>query len=335
MSANTLLLAATTSFAVALVITPLLRRMSIRFGLLDVPNDRSSHVVPTPRSGGVAILAGIVAASVAFHATQERAMVVILAAAIFVATFSFIDDVKHIRPSLRFVLQILAAAVAVFVAGAKLSSLALPYRDVPLGIVGAVLSIFWIAGVINANNFMDGINGIAAVQAIVASVAVGAMLCRAGDMHGAVLAAALAGATAGFLPWNFPSGKIFMGDVGSASIGFLLGALILRASAHTGIIAAALPFFPFLFDSTWTLIRRARRGDRLSVAHREHLYQRLTQLTGTHAVATVTWGALAVVCSIAAMMYESLPDPKKIALLAVILAIHVAVAGYVTRRERA
>ena len=207
MSANTLLLAATTSFAVALVITPLLRRTSIRFGLLDVPNDRSSHVVPTPRSGGVAMLAGIVAASVAFHATLERAMVVILAAAIFVAAFSFIDDVKHIRPSLRFVLQILAAAVAVFVAGAKLSSLALPYRDVPLGIFGAVLSIFWIAGVINANNFMDGINGIAAVQAIVASVAVGAMLCRAGDMHGAVLAAALAGATAGFLPWNFPRGR--------------------------------------------------------------------------------------------------------------------------------
>ena len=126
-----------------------------------------------------------------------------------------------------------------------------------------------------------------------------------------------------------------MGDVGSASIGFLLGALILRASAHAGIIAAALPFFPFLFDATWTLIRRARRGERLSVAHREHLYQRLTQLTGTHAVATLTWGALAVVCSIAAMMYDSLPDPKKIALLAVILAIHVAVAGYVTRRERA
>lgn len=327
--------AALVSLIVALAVTPLLRAFSARLGLLDVPNVRSSHVLPTPRGGGIAILAGIAAAVLAWKALQDRALMACLLGASVIAILGLIDDVRNSRAWPKFVIHIAVAAAAVLIGGLTTYVIALPFVAVPLGLLALPFSILWIVGWINAYNFMDGVNGIAGLQALIAGVAMAALFWRHGDVGGAVVAIALAGGAAGFLPWNFPKARIFMGDVGSATLGFLFAVLVLRATPRVGIIAATLPLFPFLFDSSVTVVRRALRGERFfSTPHRSHFYQRLMELTGSHSAVTLTWGGLAVVSSIGGLAYVRANEGARLGIVALIIALHVAVAAAVTWREK-
>lgn len=325
-----------TALAVALLATPAVRAIALRFGMMDIPNARSSHAAPTPRGGGIAILAGFTAAAIAFGAFHDRALAAAIAPAAAVALLSFADDVRHLPAWPKFAVHVVAASAALWAADLGLHRIDLPFITISLGAAAMAAAVVWTVGWINIYNFMDGVNGIASVQAIVAGTALAVLLARAGDAPGTILAAALAGAAAGFLPWNFPGARIFMGDVGSASIGFVFGVLTLRASIRVGIVAAALPLFPFLFDATVAIVRRAARGERFfSTAHKTHFYQRLKQITDSHAVVTLTWGGLAVLSSVGALIYGNVSATAKLAVLLMVLAIHVVVALLIARRGNA
>lgn len=244
-----------------------------RSGRLDHPNERSSHTMPVPRGGGAAILVAFVLALSAIVLTggwsDPPLGVALLAALFMLALVSWIDDRQPLPWRLRLSVQFAAvSAVSATLLGSSGLSLSTLVVAAPIIITG------WL-WVINLTNFMDGIDGIVGVEMIV--FAVGSALCLylVDAMPGLVaLALVLAAATAGFLCWNWPPAKIFLGDVGSIPLGFLIGFFMVQLAAH-GLWGAALALPAiFLADASLTLFARWRRGEKVTQAHRSHFYQR-------------------------------------------------------------
>lgn len=331
----TLLAPVLVSFAVALVLTPALRWLSHQHNVLDVPNERSSHTLPTPRSGGIAIIAGVVAALAIFGEWRDARLVFVLAWGGIIAVVGLIDDFRALPAKPKLAVHAAAAVATTLLADVTLERFQVPfYGWLGLALLAIPVTLFWIVGVTNAYNFMDGINGMASIEAIVCGGVYAALASQAGDSGGTTLALAIAGGAAGFLVWN-AGGSIFMGDVGSGVLGFLFGVLALRlAKWDVPFLAAMLPLFPFLFDTGLTLVRRARRRERLFSAHRTHMYQRLTAIGWSHPAVSSLWGALAAGCAIGALGWDRLTDAGRVALLAGVLAVHVGIAIAISVAER-
>ena len=233
--------------------------------ILDRPNERSSHQVPTPRGGGIAVIGSTLLAWAVFARTESMPSGVfgIVLGAVLLAAVSWFDDLRGLSPVVRLLAQAAAVAIGIVV-------LPEPRDLFYLAAIGLVW-IWWI----NLFNFMDGIDGLAGTEA----AAIGAsLLLFAGVGAGAdpalrTLAAVVTGAAIGFLVWNWSPARIFLGDIGSVPLGYVLGFLLLDLAARgRWTIAVILPLY-FLADATITLVRRLLRGERVWQAHREHFYQ--------------------------------------------------------------
>lgn len=265
--------------------------------LLDVPNDRSSHARPTPRGGGLALtvahLLGVLVANWLGLLTSDLAMAIV-GGGLVVATVGFLDDHEHVPAFVRLLCHFVAFGWAMWWLGG------LPLVDfgrgaVDLGWVGTALMVVCMVWFLNLFNFMDGIDGIAGMQAVTMCIVASLLLVLNGSGREAILPLTLlAAATAGFLVWNWPPAKIFMGDVGSGYLGFALGAMAL----WTTTIGWLTPWVwlilggTFLADATVTLAVRARAGAALTDAHRSHAYQRLSRHWGRHSSVTLAYAAV-------------------------------------------
>ncbi len=264
-----------------------------RLGVIDKPNARSSHAVPTVRGGGVTIILTLLGAiaGLAWTACEwglPLAPIAALGVAVLVlAVVSFCDDLRSVGARIRFGCHAAAAISVLAVIGVP---------AIGLGAAGslglALVGFLWIAGYTNAFNFMDGINGLAAGQAAVTAVGTAALALAAGvPVHHPLvwLALVVAGAAAGFLPHNFPRARMFMGDVSSAPLGFLLAALGWWLACEAGwwlLLPVGLLHANFVLDTGVTLARRIARGERWYEPHREHFYQRLIRSGHSHAYVT-------------------------------------------------
>jgi UDP-N-acetylmuramyl pentapeptide phosphotransferase/UDP-N-acetylglucosamine-1-phosphate transferase len=271
----------------------------------------------------------------AFGRVIDAQLAVLAAAAAVVAMLALVDEHRGVAQWLRLLVQFVVATMAVLALEYWPPSLAdaAAAGVVPIWVLGA-LAILWITWVINAYNFMDGINGIASTQAVVCGVTLGLLFARVSDTAGQTVAFALAGAALGFLPWNFPSASIFMGDVGAYVFGFFFSALALRAGAQQMLVPAALPLLPFLADATVTLLRRMAKGEAFFRAHRSHYYQRLNILGWSHARVTALWTILAVLSSAVALAYDSLSAVTRAVAVAALLVVHAVVALSIMAAER-
>ena len=289
--------------AAALVAAALLTRGLIEWtvarGIIDAPNARSSHTRITPRGGGLSIVIVVAAVAGVIAIIRPEELVRIGGAilpALAIAAVSWLDDINSLRSSTRFAVHLAASLAAVAVLG--------PVTRLDLGSLGVLrfeslawpLTLLWIVGMTNAFNFMDGSDGIAGITAaaVAAGIAAAAAACLAGPV--AVIAAAFAGASLGFLTSNWQPARIFMGDVGSAFCGFLLAVLplALRSDAVPEVLpVAALALWPFIFDTSLTLLRRLRAGENIFQAHRSHLYQRLVIAGWSHRAVASLYGGLA------------------------------------------
>ena len=271
------------------------RRVARRH-LLDLPNERSSHIVPTPRGGGLAIAILSIMGVLAFFPGREGWA--IAASAAVVAVVSFVDDVRSVTWRIRLSIH---AGTAIIVVAAVPMHASVPH-PAWLALV-SVASVIWIVGLTNAYNFMDGIDGIAGLQAVVAGVAWFILLrgVQPGLSQAALVAA---GSAAGFLIHNIPRARIFMGDVGSAFLGFTIASIgVVAAQRRSSLaVAAVLIMWPFVFDSTFTLVRRLLRGERLYEAHRSHIYQRLVQTGVSHAAVAFLYASVACLGASAAVL---------------------------------
>jgi UDP-N-acetylmuramyl pentapeptide phosphotransferase/UDP-N-acetylglucosamine-1-phosphate transferase len=258
---------------------PLLRRAAV----LDHPNERSLHAAPIPRGGGIALVAAILFAWLALIAAGAVAprLAVVLFGAALLAAISWIDDLRGLSPATRLLAQFVAVGlgmIALMPAGPVFQGWLMPALD------AVAVGLLWL-WFVNLFNFMDGIDGLAGNEA--AAIAIGLVLFAgfgAGRDPGLAVLAATAGAAAlGFLVWNWAPARIFLGDVGSVPLGYLLGFLLLDVAARgSWKIALILPLY-FLADATLTLVRRLARGERVWRAHRQHFYQRAVQRGLGHA----------------------------------------------------
>jgi len=295
----------TLAFLVSLLVTAALSRYRGRYALLDHPNTRSLHAGARPRSGGLGILAGLVcgfALSGLWPALSRAGWVALL----LVAAVSFADDIKHRPAWLRLTVHLAAAAMFAWASGYALVDLKfLP--GLTLEAPGWLLmgfSVLLTAWFINLYNFMDGMDGLAGGMAVIGFGSF-ALLGWLANAPVYAFSAALVGlSAAGFLVFNFPPARIFMGDVGSGSLGFLAAAFIFWADRY-GIFPlwlGLLVFSPFLVDATWTVIRRALQGKKPWEAHREHFYQRLVGQGWSHRRTTLWAYALMLKCSLLAVV---------------------------------
>ena len=222
----------------------------------------------------------------------------LLLGSVVVGAAGWLGDQNRVSVLPRLALQIAAGVLLVYsldaVDPSRSLGTALFGREV--GVWVAVLAVVGVVWLINLYNFMDGVDGLAGVQAVVAGCALGALFTWAHDRELAWLSFALAAAALGFLLWNWPPAKIFLGDVGSGLIGFCFGALALAGSVRTGLplVILLLPLGGFVADATWTLCERLFRGERVFEPHRTHLYQRLVVAGWSHAAVSSTAAALAV-----------------------------------------
>jgi Fuc2NAc and GlcNAc transferase len=285
--------AAVVTFLSAALLTPLLTTWAHRNDLLDVPNDRSSHVVATPRIGGVALVASVLGGLALLHAAGRgvgHEARIAVGAAVTIAGLGLLDDLYRLPALTRLLVQ---AAVATFVVSVLGPARVAGFTD---GLGASCLTVFWIVGLTNAYNFMDGIDGIAGAQAVVAGLGWTAVALMAGSPEIAALGLVLAAASGGFLLHNWHPAKVFMGDAGSGFLGFLFASLPLlaRSGGASFFWCALLLMWPFVFDTTFTVLRRARRSENLLSAHRSHIYQRLVLTGRSHTCVTLLYAGLAL-----------------------------------------
>jgi Fuc2NAc and GlcNAc transferase len=255
--------------------------------LLDIPNERSSHSSPTPRGGGLAIavtvLGGLILAAVLGWIDWDLALA-LTGGGSMIAAVGWIDDHKSLSALTRFAVQFLSAGWAMFWVGG-LPTLSLGAATLNLGLFGTVIGVVGIVWAINLYNFVDGIDGLAAGEAITTGVIGGLILLAMGHYGLAMVALLIAAANAGFLPLNWAPAKLFMGDVGSGMLGYLFAVLAV-ASENAGAVPLliwVLLLGAFVFDATVTLCRRIMHGERWYHAHHSHAYQRMVQAGRSHA----------------------------------------------------
>lgn len=279
----------------AFFLTGYMRRYALSRSLMDVPNERSSHKLPTPRGGGVAIVfcsLGALFALLWIGLIEWRMSVALFGAGAGTALLGFLDDHGHIAARWRLMGHFVAAAWGLFWLGG-LPPLAFMGIGIDLGWIGHVLAAVYLVWILNLYNFMDGIDGIASVEAVCVCVGGALLYWFVALQDLSILPLCVAFSVVGFLVWNFPPARIFMGDAGSGFLGITLGLLTIQAAwVDMHLFWGWLILLGvFISDATFTLIRRLLNGEKPYEAHRSHAYQYASRLYGRHLPVT-----LAVFC---------------------------------------
>ena len=289
---NHLLLLAPVVAVMALLLTWLLRRYALARSIIDMPTARSSHTIPTPRGGGVAIVISFLISLpllLMWDVVASNTVWALFGAGALIAVIGFLDDHGHIAARWRLLGHFSAAAWVLYWLGG-FPGLTVFGLTISVSWVGNVLAAFYLVWMLNLYNFMDGIDGLASVEAL--STCLGACLIYwlAGYAGLIWLPFLLSMAVLGFLFWNFPPARIFMGDAGSGFLGMILGGLSLQAAWHsTDLLWVWLILLGvFIVDATFTLFRRLINGCKVYEAHRSHAYQFASRQVGSHLPVTLS-----------------------------------------------
>jgi UDP-GlcNAc:undecaprenyl-phosphate/decaprenyl-phosphate GlcNAc-1-phosphate transferase len=335
----TLLLAPLLALVSALAVRAMIARP-----ILDHPEARKMHHRPTPKGGGVGpVLAFVLGMLVLYHlmppnpAADARYVGVILAA-VTIAGVALADDVRDFRFIVKLAAQTFAALVALG-AGLVLHTLSLPgLGEVPLGVLGLAITLFWIVGCTNAVNFMDGMDGLVGGVVVIACAALAAIAALQGGWFIHAAAMFLLAGFLGFLPYNLNPARIFMGDVGSQFAGFMLAVLAVAAagleSSQVSFLIVPLLLFGLLYDATFTLVRRALMGEPVAQPHRTHLYQVATDTGLTARQVAATHWAFALFHAALAFVFLTLAPDQKPYIVLPALAVQLAWTSYILRRMR-
>ena len=278
------------------LITGFIRSYALRSGLIDTPNPRSSHERPTPRGGGLSIVITFIALLVLLYLITDmpkQVFYALLSGGTLIGGVGLLDDHRHIPATYRILVHFTAASIAVYMVGG-LPSIQIGTHLIDLGWSGHILSVVFLVWLMNLFNFMDGIDGIAAIEAIF--IASAAFIISSAELghYLMLLEAGLVASCVGFLFWNWPPAKIFLGDVGSGFLGVILGTLaIISANLNdlpiwTWFILAGV----FVVDATVTVVRRMINGEKWYTAHRSHAYQRAARHLQSHRRVTVLVSAI-------------------------------------------
>ncbi|REJ78505.1 MAG: UDP-phosphate N-acetylglucosaminyl 1-phosphate transferase [Acidobacteria bacterium] len=336
------------AFAACLAGTFAFTRWSRRKEFLDVPNERSSHSKPVPVGAGLIISSTVLAAlSVAYLSRTFEGLPVIslnlasvfLIAAVCLVAISWRDDIKKVPVFLRFLTHSAAAALVLWFSSGWIEGLG------DYWLPGIILSFIWIVGLTNAYNFMDGIDGISGVQALTAGIGWGALGIVLGLDSIATAGFVVGSASLAFLVFNWEPARVFMGDSGSAFLGFTFACLPILAVERLNIVGSAddsvswvFGLFgavlagPFVVDSSLTFLKRLLKGERVWEAHRSHMYQAMVIGGSRHATVALIYAVAGVLCS--ATVIASVLNPSLLFLPAVgLLSVAIGLAFFAYSRN--
>ena len=334
------------AFAVAAVLsyffTPPVKNFAHKVGAIDVPKDaRRMHKKPIPRLGGLAIYGGFLCSILIFGQLDETMLCVLLGAAIIVALGIF-DDVLALGAKLKFVVQIVAAAIPVCIGNLQIGLFTNlnPLSDTPfvhLGILAVPATIIWIVGITNAVNLIDGLDGLAVGVSSIAAITMLAVALLTGNMPIAITMAALAGACIGFMPYNLNPAKIFMGDTGSTFLGYMLATVsIMGLFKFYAVISFAVPFLILglpIFDTANAIIRRVAAGRSPMSPDRGHVHHKLIDMGFNQKQAVAILYAISATLGLTAVVLTSSGEVKAIVLLLAVLAAILVGAGIIYGAE--
>ncbi|UHT63370.1 MraY family glycosyltransferase [Acinetobacter lwoffii] len=282
-------------FVLAFGFTYFMRAYALKKNIIDNPNERSSHSTPTPRGGGVAVVCSYLLALAVLIYSQQLTVhigLTLMVAGFVIALLGFLDDHGHINSMLRLAIHFFVAIGVVISLGGFAEVTV--FNGVQLGFIANIIAVFFLVWLLNLYNFMDGINGIASVEAITVTASMAILYYVLNTSLNSDLLWLLAACALGFLLWNFPKAKIFMGDACSGFLGLTLGILALIALKDNLALFCAwiICLGVFVVDATYTLIKRVLSGYKMYDAHRSHSYQILSRQWGSHTPVTLAVAAV-------------------------------------------
>ena len=332
-------------FGTGLVLVSMLitRVMLHRFRIMDNPTGRSSHTVPVPKSGGLAVVVTFLLGIMAIYLLGDKTPISqgyfagFILSALAIAVVSFYDDINYKSFTVKLGTQVLAACV-VIAFGVVLDEIALPRVGlVQLGWLAYPVTFLWIVGLTNSFNFMDGLDGMAAGVAVIVSFFFGLITLSQGSTFVYITCYTLLAGSLGFLFYNFPPARIFMGDVGSAFLGFIFATLAIIAArydhSHTSFFVMPLLLFNFIFDTGFTFIRRLLNREYVTQAHRTHLYQLFNQLGYSHRTVSLSYCAMCIVQGLGAICMLQIAGDKRVLVFIPYLLFQIVFAAVVLKKS--
>lgn len=306
-------------FVATAVLVDVMIILAARFRLVDLPNRRSAHALPTARGAGVAIAAtaSLVAIVVVMRwpGMWRDVLLGVILPSLVIGAVGVVDDTRPLRASLRLAIQITVAATMTALLG-PLPGIAIPGLPAwEFGWLGWPLTVLWIVGMINAFNFMDGSDGMAALGAVVAGVLIAMLGFQTRSLGAMLLAAFVAAAAGGFLVFNWQPARVFMGDAGSGYLGTFLAAMPLLFNGPErgrALLPIAMCLWPYIYDPLLSVLRRIWNGKNPFLPHREFLFHRLVRSGVSHARTSLLYGALAAIGGLAGLLLLNPETPASV-----------------------
>lgn len=311
------------ALVISFIATPLVKLFAQRVGAIDVPNEeRRVHDHPIPRMGGLAIFIAFILSVVIFTDVNQQIQGILLGAVI-VVIIGVIDDIVPLPALLKFVVQILAALVAVW-HGVVIEVISNPnvfsaVEYLPLGVMAIPITVFWIVAITNSVNLIDGLDGLACGVSVIASITMFVIAIVLADLNAAIILAALTGACLGFLPYNMNPAKIFMGDTGALLLGFVLATVsVISVFKFYAIISFAVPFLVLglpLFDTAFAFFRRILSGRNPMSPDRGHFHHRLIDMGLSQKQAVAILYSISFILGLAAVVITTSGEIKALLLI--------------------
>ncbi|WP_430790334.1 glycosyltransferase family 4 protein [Virgibacillus flavescens] len=322
-------LLASLSLVICLLITPLLIKFAVKINATDKPNYRKAHTVPTPTLGGIAIFISFLAGLLILQPVSDYHAAVVTGAFLIIALGIF-DDLYNLSAKVKFAVQVLVALLIVFWGGLQVEFINLPFGgQIEFGFFSSIVTIFWIVGITNAINLIDGLDGLAAGVSSIALFTIAGMAVLMGDVYVSTMALILFFSTMGFLKFNFYPAKIFMGDTGALFLGYMIGVLALLGFKNITIVSFVIPIFILgvpISDTLIAMVRRRINRQPMSSPDSSHLHHRLMKSGFTHKQTVLFIYSLSAMFSISAFLFSMTTLWGSIIILSVaLLAIEILI----------
>ncbi|MFV9568656.1 glycosyltransferase family 4 protein [Thermoanaerobacter mathranii] len=304
------------AFVVSLIATPMAKKLAFVIGAIDIPNEeRRIHTKPVPRLGGVAIFLGTITSILLFLPKTHETIGIVTGATI-IAVLGLFDDKYSLSAKVKLLGQLVAAMVLI-ISGVRIDWLSNPFGDGMIYLkswLAIPLTLFWVVGITNTMNLIDGLDGLAAGIAVISSGSLFIVSLLNGRFATAVISIAIAGAALGFLPYNFNPAKIFMGDTGAMFLGFVLAAISIQGAVKSAAaIAIAVPILALgvpIFDTTFAIVRRLINGKPIMEADKGHLHHRLLEKGLTQRQVVLIMYGVSLLLGISAILISSSNETK-------------------------